>query len=82
MLSTMPGLDKSGGTEYRRPTRNAVDRTARRTRRAQGCGLSQMRWDACAPHFLYDGGQEPERTSSAPGTDLKPQALQVFVIAL
>jgi hypothetical protein len=82
MLSTMPGLDKPGGTEYRRATRNAVDGAARGTRSGQDCGLLQMMRDACAPRFLHDGGQEPERTSSAPGMDLMPQALRVFVIAL
>ena len=82
MPLTTPGLDKPGGTEYRRATRNDVDGAARGTLRGLDCSPLQMTQDACAPRLLRDGGQEPERASSAPGTDPMPNALPVFLIAL
>ena len=82
MPLTKPGLDKPGGTEYRRPTRNAADGAARGTLKGLDRSLLQMTQEVSAPRLLGDGGQEPERASSAPGTDPMPKALRVFVIAL
>ena len=82
MPLTTPGLDMLGGTEYRRVTRNDVDGAARGTLRGLDCSPLQMTQDACEPHLLRHGGQEPERASSAPGTDPMPDALQVFLTAL
>jgi hypothetical protein len=78
----MPGLDKPGGTEYRRITRNDVDRAAHGTQRGLDCSLLQMTQDGCEPRLLRNGGQEPESPSSAPGTDPMPNALRVLLNVL
>jgi hypothetical protein len=42
----------------------------------------QMMQDACEPHLLRNGGHEPKRASSAPGTDPMPSARSVFLFTL
>jgi hypothetical protein len=59
-----------------------VDGAARGTLRGLDCSPLRMTQDTCEPRSLRDGGQEPERASSAPGTDPMPNALQVFLTAL
>jgi hypothetical protein len=82
MSLTKAGLDKPGRTEYRRAARNAVNGTARGTLEGLDRSLSQLTQDVSAPRLLDDGGQEPKRASSAPGTSPMPEALRMFVIAL
>jgi hypothetical protein len=82
MPLTTPGLDMPGGTEYRRTTRNDVDRAARGTRRGLDCSPLQMTQDVSECRLLRASYKEPERASSAPGTDPMPSALRVFLPAL
>ena len=59
-----------------------MDGAARGTLRGLDCSPLQMMQDACEPRLLRNGGHEPERASSAPGTDPMPNALQVFLTEL
>jgi hypothetical protein len=82
MPLTTSGLDKPGGTEYRRASRSGVDEAAPGTLRGLDCVPLQMTQEAYVSRLLPDGGHEPERTSSAPGTDPEPSALSVFLFTL
>jgi hypothetical protein len=78
----MSGLDKPGGTEYRRATRDGVDGAARGTPRAQHYNPLQITQEPCQPRSLRDDGHEPERTRSAPGTDPMLNTLRMCLTAL
>ena len=82
MPSTTLGLDNPSRTEYRRPTRKAVEGAARRTLRGLDCSPLQMTQGVYVLRLLSDSRQKPERPSSVPGTDPMSKVLRVFVIAL